>query len=251
MTRLKRQQKHFGPETDSHDFVNLSEAASLEFIRRHTSAPVPKVYCAFERHGQTYIVMERIKGHKLADGWSERSEKSRTCILAQLRRILEEIRSIPSTHGSAVASVDGGSLYDMRLPGLGLGYPKQTPLRFGPFDDIPAFHRWLRRPASTVADHFGPEVNELINLHEQTDWGSPVFTHGDMTSLNVLVQGDSVVGIVDWETAGWYPSYWEFTTASQVTFRNGLLAQYIDSFLEPRWDELRMERIRLKYFGDN
>jgi len=34
-----------------------------------------------------------------------------------------------------------------------------------------------------------------------------VFTHGDLSSLNVLVRGDQIVGIIDWETAGWYPSY--------------------------------------------
>lgn len=36
-----------------------------------------------------------------------------------------------------------------------------------------------------------------------------VFTHGDLSSLNILARVDDIVGIIDWETAGWYPSYWE------------------------------------------
>lgn len=232
------------------DSVDLSEAASMELIRQHTSVPVPKVYCAFKHQGQTYIVMERIKGHKLAIGWLERSEESKSRLLAQLRALVDEIRTIKPRHGSSVTSVDGGSLYDMRLPGLGVTYPVPTPRRFGPFKDISAFHLWLRRPAEKVEDKNYLEVNSLITMHDTTDWGSPIFTHGDLSSLNVLVQGEKIVGIVDWETAGWYPYYWEYTTASQVNFRNEMWAAYIDRFLEPRPKELEMERIRMKYFGD-
>lgn len=68
-------------------------------------------------------------------------------------------------------------------------------------------------------------------MHENTDWGLPVFTHGDRSSLNVLVSGETIVGIVGWETAGWYPSYWEYITASQVNFRNQFWSAYIDNFL--------------------
>jgi len=53
-------------------YVDLSEAATMAFIREHTSIPVPKVYCSFTYNGTAYIVMQRIKGHKLAIGWSER-----------------------------------------------------------------------------------------------------------------------------------------------------------------------------------
>jgi len=33
------------------------------------------------------------------------------------------------------------------------------------------------------------------------------FTHGDLSSLSILARGDEVVAIVDWEIAGWCPSY--------------------------------------------
>ncbi|KAK3695935.1 hypothetical protein LTR37_018230 [Vermiconidia calcicola] len=232
------------------DLINLSEAASMEFVRQHTSIPVPKVHCAFERKGQTYIVMERIKA------WHERSEESKAAILRQLSLMVKQMREIKSPHDMAVASVDGGSLYDMRLPGLGVRYPRngclteQTPFRFGPFPDIQAFHRWLRRPAFENNGQYDPEVNELIAMHDKRDFDELVFTHGDLSSLNILVRDDKVVGLVDWETAGWYPAYWEFTTASQVNFRNTFWAGYVDRFLEPRPDDLNMDRIRLKWFGD-
>jgi hypothetical protein len=59
-----------------------------------------------------------------------------------------------------------------------------------------------------------------------------------------------IVGIIDWETAGWYPSYWEYTSAHQVNPQNSFWADEIDNFLQPMPDELKMEQTRQKYFGD-
>jgi len=76
-----------------------------------------------------------------------------------------------------------------------------------------------------------------------------VLTHGDLSSLNIMVQGDTVVGIVDWETAGWFPKHWEYTCAKYVNPYNPFWADPIDDFLEPMPRELEMENIRRKYFG--
>jgi hypothetical protein len=46
------------------------------------------------------------------------------------------------------------------------------------------------------------------------------------------------VGIIDWETAGWYSSYWEYTTACQVNPQILSWAHEIDKFLTPMPEEL-------------
>ncbi|OAA34501.1 Aminoglycoside phosphotransferase [Metarhizium rileyi] len=38
--------------------------------------------------------------------------------------------------------------------------------------------------------------------NQDRDWGPPVFTHGDLNRFNILVRGDQVVGIIDWEFEG-------------------------------------------------
>ena len=76
------------------------------------------------------------------------------------------------------------------------------------------------------------------------------FTHDDLSSLNILVCEGDVVGIVDWETAGWYPSYWEYTTAWNANPQNKFWRKDIDRFLEPKPRELAMEKLHVKYFGD-
>jgi aminoglycoside phosphotransferase len=41
-----------------------------------------------------------------------------------------------------------------------------------------------------------------------------VFTHGDITMHNIMVQGDIVTGLIDWESAGWFLAHWECIKAN-------------------------------------
>lgn len=220
--------------------VNLGEASTLQFVAKHTSIPVPRVYCAFTHHNRTYIVMERIRGTSIGIGWLKRSEESRAKILDQLKKMIEQLRSIAPPEGIGVAHVNGGYLSDYRIPG--------TSNRFGPFKTVQDFHRFLRSGQEAHPEHI-PEINDLISLQNNVSC-TPVFTHGDLSSLNVLASGDDIVGIIDWETAGWYPSYWEYTMAWNVNPQNQFWQSEVDKFLQPMRQELEMEKIRLKYFGD-
>ncbi|KZF20585.1 kinase-like protein [Xylona heveae TC161] len=219
--------------------INLSEASAMEFVARNTSIPTPRVRCSFVRNGCTYIVMDRIRGEHIGHNWVSRSPESKAKIYAQLKRMVKQMRAI-SPPGPGVSDVDGGAIYDCRLPG--------PSLKFGPFDTIHDFHKYLHGGLEPHPDHF-PEISQLIEMHNGP-WPPPVFTHGDLSSLNILARGDDVVGIIDWETAGWFPHYWEYTTAWQVNPQNYFWREEIDNFLDAMPRELAMEQIRLKYFGD-
>ncbi|MCJ1335943.1 hypothetical protein MMC09_001217 [Bachmanniomyces sp. S44760] len=215
----------------------------MQFIASHTKVPVPKVYCAFSRKGRTFILMERIDGNYVGDGWFGRSKESREVILQQVKDMVAEMRSITPPPDARISSVTGGTLYDIRLPDT-----QSERARFGPFKTTSDFHQYLRRGFVEAYPEQCAEIAELIKMHEET-W--PIcFTHADLSSLNILARGDTVVGIVDWATAGWYPLYWEYTTASNVNPQNEFWRGEIDKFLEPKPRELAMDMVRLKYFGD-
>lgn len=219
--------------------MDLSEAATLRFLSQNTSLPVPKVLCAFTHGDMSYIVMERIKGEILGVGWVRRSEESKNKLLTQLKNMVLEMRELRPPKAIVISSASGGPLYDGRIAG--------TSLRFGPFSSIQSFHRHLRT-GMDFNPRLDSEIQDLIKQHDRDHWPI-VLTHGDLSSLNILARGDDIVGIIDWETAGWYPSYWEYTTACQVNPYNSFWIDEIDKFLTPMPEELKMDRIRQKYFG--
>lgn len=224
-------------------FTTLVEAETMQFVAQHTTVPVPKVHCAFEHKGRVYIVMERIDGQDLSQGWVQRPEDSKARILTELKSMAEQLRSIPARTDWGVASTNGGPIYDQRLPGKSV---------WGPFKTIQDFHKELRNGIeveNVTENEFAPDLKKLISFHNQP-WPNPVFTHGDLSSLNILVRGDKIVGIVDWETAGWLPPYWEYTSAWNVNPQNRFWQEEVDQFLVPLPHELEMENIRRRFFGD-
>lgn len=188
--------------------------------------------------------MERIVGKPLAVGWMQRSQGSKDKILQQLGSLIREMRSLETPNGTGVSNISGGPIFDLRLPNRA---------HWGPFNSIHDFHRELRNgiEPDNIMDlgDTTEELKDLVKFHERP-WETPVFTHGDLSSLNVLAQGDRLVAIIDWETAGWMPSYWEYTSAWDTNPQNRFWQKEVDKFLEPHQYALKMETIRKKYFGD-
>ena len=220
-------------------FEHLSEAVTMQYIAANTDIPVPKVYCAFERKGIVYIVMSRIVGSPVGHAWPQRSESSKKRLLTQLKGHMEEMRSLQPGNGHSVQAVDRGRLYDVRLYGGVNG--------FGPFNSIREFHSFLRDGIESSHGQL-PEVNELVEKHETAQYNTR-FTHGDLNSMNIIAKGDDIVGIVDWDTAGWYPEYWEYTTACNVNPFNEFWKHEVPKFLDEYQDAACMEELRQKHFG--
>ncbi|ERT03281.1 hypothetical protein HMPREF1624_01587 [Sporothrix schenckii ATCC 58251] len=88
-------------------------------------------------------------------------------------------------------------------------------------------------------------LRTLFALHENyKEPQPPVLTHGDLRANNILADGDTVTGIIDWETAAWMPAYWEYTNAWHVNPYNPYWQEEVDRFLKPRPQELEMEKLR-------
>ncbi|KAI9713508.1 MAG: hypothetical protein M1820_000890 [Bogoriella megaspora] len=222
--------------------VHVAEAVAMKYIATHTSIPVPKVYCAFERNGISYIVMSTMPGKTVADVWSNMSDRSQIKVLDQLRKYVDEMRELDPPRPHCVEGTFGGQLFDPKLPEARQGY--------GPFPTLRKFHSYLR----LGMDRHSPnceEVNDLMDWHEkECDDYATCFTHGDLCSSNILVSGGNISGIVDWESAGWLPEYWEYTSAWNVNMFNVFWRFELERFLHVYEDEREMEHIRLKHFAN-
>ncbi|KAG9942170.1 kinase subdomain-containing protein, partial [Aureobasidium melanogenum] len=230
-------------------WVDLTEAATMRFIAENTSIPVPKVHCSFVHKGRTYILMERIKGEMIGKVLGALEEDDQRKVFAQLKRMVDEMRSLPPPSNTGIQSCTGGSLWDSRI-----GRCKS---RFGPFATVQEFHFWLRN-GFRFADHKhkermkGEEGQEMARMEALQDgsWPPPVFTHADLNPGNILVRGTNVVGIIDWEFSGWYPHYWEYTSAWYGNIIRTGWQDDLPRFLETYSAELDMEVTRQKWWGE-
>lgn len=223
--------------------VHLTEAATMKFVADNTSIPIPKVHCAFVHKGRAYILMERIRGDDIPRAWGKLSEPARDKVYAQLRAMLQELRALKPPPGAGVESCTGGSLYASRI--------KNGKPRFGPFKTMQEFHYWLRegfKASDADITHISKsecaDIERMVEMHNGP-WPPPVFTHADLNPCNVLIRDGEVVGIIDWEFAGWLPHYWEYTSdwhgnATKTNWRDSL-HRFVDL---PDPKVLEMEKTR-------
>ncbi|KND87053.1 hypothetical protein TOPH_08262 [Tolypocladium ophioglossoides CBS 100239] len=220
----------------------------MEYVAAKTSIPVPRVHSSFVHRNRAYIVMERIQGKSLAKMWKTLSDLDRGSIFLQLQHMVRELRTLPPSPGTGIESCVGGSLRDSRIP-------RSRP-RFGPFRTAQDFHLWLReelRPEehpNRKNDQDWEDIKEMV-AKQDGPWLPSVFTHGDLNPFNILIRGDQVVGIIDWEFAGWYPCYWEYTSAWCGSITRQEWQKMIVRFLEPYPEELWMETTRQRWWGES
>ncbi|KZT01453.1 uncharacterized protein LAESUDRAFT_731157 [Laetiporus sulphureus 93-53] len=116
-------------------------------------------------------------------------------IADQLSVILNEMRSFKST---VLGSLSGGPYNNRFMP-----YP-WNPSR--PFSSV---EEYLQHNRGMFLEFCGLEyVNDLFSCFP-TD-SSVYLTHGDLLPRNILVCGSTITAIIDWETAGFYPEFWEY-----------------------------------------
>ncbi len=144
--------------------------------------------------------MHKVDGTVPERVWPALEPAQRARIVAQLRLFIAQLRSIPSPHGRAVWALNGAPLRDARITGEG---------PVGPFADEDAFNdRLLETTAPYVKRATLSEFRSRLRGDHPI-----VFTHGDIAPRNIMVDGDTVVALLDWEQAGWYPAHWEMVKA--------------------------------------
>ena len=211
------------------DDIRMAEAATMRFVRENTMLPVPEVLDAYvdAESSHVCIVMEYIDGRPLDEEWDSYDELQKRSVESQLQEYLKEMRQIS---GIFVGSVDGSSCHDQLFD--------DVPTLSGPFESETAFHEGLisamrEKGSSTWTDM-------VIRFVEKLPPHKILFTHNDIAPRNILVREAKVVGIVDWEFAGYYPEYWEYVKAFcwPDWQSNWIKEGVLDNILEPYTLEL-------------
>jgi len=179
-------------------------------VARAAGFPVPRVICYGEHpdtpHAPVSILMTRVPGAELGQVYETLSSEDKDSVLKELQGYLSVMRGWPNPWGgNRICSLEGTAIRSVRVPNH----------LAGPFESEEAFNEYLIRPswsggfASEVAYNSALDVAKGIGKMSHRI----VLSHGDLKPHNIMVKGGKITGFLDWESAGWYPDYWDFTTA--------------------------------------
>ncbi|PCH40715.1 hypothetical protein WOLCODRAFT_136953 [Wolfiporia cocos MD-104 SS10] len=185
-----------------------AEVHALQFVHGRLSVRTPRVlhHAPFPntflepwdwQKGVWYFFMDECPGVRLDTVIHRMFPAELDHIADQLRILLKEMRSCTST---MPGSVTGGP-YDNRF----MPHPWQPPHAFPSATEYLAYYREI------FLEFCGPEyVDELFGCFPNGPDVLIHLTHGDLLPRNILVDGSTITGVVDWETAGFYPEFWEY-----------------------------------------
>lgn len=178
--------------------VKMSEAEAMRYVALHTSVPVPDVREAYIKDGCGYIVMSKADGEPLGDVWQHLGSEQRASVVSQLRNYVEQLRSLNGEFYGALWHQPSEDIFFKHLPF------RHEDVRYGPYYTRRQFNDGLVAALENSRPGTLNEVDKQLaqKIQALTD-ESMTFSHGDLHSLNILINsmGD-VTAIVDWESAG-------------------------------------------------
>ncbi|KAJ2968005.1 hypothetical protein NUW58_g10318 [Xylaria curta] len=178
------------------DYVPLVEAArALKTLA--PKVPMPKVRAGWKENGKVITISDTVPGDRLYDIWWDLSRKERESIAEQ---VAEHIDSWRECDLGRISNLVGDAVHHHdNLFGT-------TEAGFGPFGSDLEF--WLAIEQRLRKK--GVDEDTIQLLKDRMPPSSPcVFTHGDVSSTNIIVHRGTVTGILGFENAASLPAWAE------------------------------------------
>jgi len=208
-----------------------AEFQTLRLVENHTQVPAPRAIDTVQDSNSSFLLMTGLQGETIGRRISTMTDEQLHGVVQDLKACIAQLRQIPNRSSSdfQICNPLGDGILDWRI-----GDSQREELRF---QDETQFHQYL-----TYDLPLGDDAWRLIAKSHSVKHDI-VFTHADLNLRNILVDDSGrISGIVDWECAGWYPEYWEYTKA-HFTVRHNIrwLADVIDQVFPNYRDELLVE----------
>ncbi|KAL1743161.1 kinase-like domain-containing protein [Schizophyllum fasciatum] len=201
-----------------------SEAATMQYVRAHTSIPVPDILVISEDPangaGAQFVLMGRASGAPLDTLWPVLSEAHKRAALRQIASVLAQLAGLRFT---AIGSLrDDGTVGPLIYARGQRGTDRVEAHAMGPFADTLS---WLEAYLSVIgelAEHLRPKLAEVAALLRECTAvpGRPLappfrLMHMDFDAQNLMFTDPSVTGeapqltsVIDWEYAQTGPLYY-------------------------------------------
>lgn len=214
----------------------LNQARAMDLVARHTDVPVPRVVDEIYSQQTSYLLMTSVPGTDLGSLLHRLSDAEVAQAAEDLKRHLAQLRRIPKLFSpeSVICNAAGQGVYDYRI-----NY--STDRDDLKFDSEAKFNEYLLQ-----------DVPDTLHEKAALSHSIPhriVFTHGDLNMRNILIDKGRISAIVDWENAGWFPEYWEYTKILYLFSRNTdrYLNDIVDKALGGYEKELEVEKMLFNY----
>ena len=181
----------------------------MRLVKEHApSIPVPDIYGSSYRYAKGIpaygeLTMELIPGRTLKSAWADSSNSCKDRVCQYILHLVAQIRTIPRPHDlgpKLYRTVDGSPSRDPLLAASG-----DVPLC--DFDDETLRKRiYTGYVASNGLSYRDEDIRDIFPRSYTS-----VFTHGDIGARNIIVdESGHITALLDWESSGWFPDYWEF-----------------------------------------
>jgi len=182
--------------------VREAEPHALLLIQRHTNIPAPKLLdyiVHMASFGECpYVLITEVPGQTFEEVAETLTTEEIENIGLELRTHIEAFQGIPNPYTNKLCSASGG---EISAPHWDDSH--ELPC----FEDVVAFHQWI----CTMMGPYWPEIKPKLKLtFARFDTTMSVFTHGDIADHNIMIHKGKLSGLIDWETAGWMPVYWDY-----------------------------------------
>ncbi|TVY50381.1 hypothetical protein LCER1_G007878 [Lachnellula cervina] len=182
---------------------DYTEYTSLQYLEEHApDIPVPRPHGLVKFGSARIIFMTYFPSTTLESAWPNLTHENKLLIQHQLNDIFLKLRALTSTGAEHIlGGVNGEGVQDLRRDGH---KTRETISTVAAFEDF----------QFSIAPHNISSYIKFLRSLLPPASSTVVFTHGDVRTANIIVDIDQfggyyVTGIIDWETSGFYPEYFE------------------------------------------
>lgn len=222
---------------------------AMRLTQKHApSIPIPFIHGSQYRYddGIPYygeLTLEFMPGRTLKSRWTELDEPTKARICQDIWDLIAIIRTVPPPE-----DLEPGHYRTAD------GSPSRDPLLGSSNDAVASdmdddalrdriYTRYVAHNGLSYRD--GHTVADLLPRSKAS-----VFTHGDIGARNIIVdENDHITALLDWESSGWFPDYWEF--AQMMKFCDPLEHDWQDWMVKTKpcgWDITGIQKARRVLF---
>ncbi|CVK94657.1 uncharacterized protein FPRN_10121 [Fusarium proliferatum] len=194
-------------KVSSPDGIDRSQADMMHFAAAH-GVLAPRIRGVYDvitkRPIARVMVSERVPGMPLVDVWQNMSQAEQASIKEQLRTQIKRMRTLVQPYIGRIDKQPTRNIYNTTFV-----------RHCGPFEDEEAFDNWcLDRLSGGTIQRW--KWKRVLERQRRKSTGRFVLTHGDLSPRNIMVNGSTITGIIDWELSGFYPEYVEYAFALSI-----------------------------------